>query len=177
MRMQNTQPVAATLARPSVRWTALAAAVALATLAPLLQSQPVTGTIVNALLITVAVLFGFRSAVLVAAIPGPIALAAGLLPAVLASAVPFIIAGNIVFVWIFLRWHHVNYWRAVLYASVAKSVVLTIAAFIIARVVSSGIGGIARSALVMMTWPQLYTALAGGVLAYAVIRFSKIQQA
>ncbi|HCP60545.1 MAG TPA: iron hydrogenase, partial [Dehalococcoidia bacterium] len=66
----------------------------IATVAPLSGSQFITGPIVNATLLIAVALLGMRDGILIGLIPSTIALATGLLPAVLAPMIPFIIVGN-----------------------------------------------------------------------------------
>ncbi|HMB66218.1 MAG TPA: hypothetical protein VKO42_05055, partial [Patescibacteria group bacterium] len=62
--------------------------------------QFVTGPIINAVFVLSLFLLGIRSAVVIALVPSLMALSGGLLPAVLAPAVPFIMIGNIIFIFI-----------------------------------------------------------------------------
>ena len=64
----------------------------------LIHLQWITGPIINALLILILFLVGIRSALVVALIPSLMALAGGLLPAVLAPAVPFIMISNVIYI-------------------------------------------------------------------------------
>ena len=60
--------------------------------------QWITGPIINAIFILVLFLVGIRSALVVALIPSLMALSGGLLPAILAPVVPFIMIGNAIYV-------------------------------------------------------------------------------
>ena len=61
----------------------------IATVAPLLGHQIITGSIINTALFISVVLLGIRGAVLIALVPSLIAFATGLLPSVLAPMIPF----------------------------------------------------------------------------------------
>ena len=62
--------------------------------------QWISGPIINAILILVLFLVGARSALVVALIPSLMALSGGLLPAVLAPTVPFIMVSNLIYIYV-----------------------------------------------------------------------------
>ena len=136
--------------------------IGIATTAPLLHSQPITGSIVNATLFITVVLLGVRSAILIGLIPSLIALSTGLLPTVLAPMIPFIITGNAVLILVFSYLRNKNYWLAMISASLLKFLLL----FSFSRGISSVIA-------LMMSWPQLLTALSGGLIAYLFLKAVK----
>jgi len=136
--------------------------IGIATTAPLLHSQPITGSIVNATLFIAVVLLGVRSAILIGLIPSLIALSTGLLPTVLAPMIPFIITGNAVLILVFSYLRNKNYWLAMISASLLKFLLL----FSFSRGISSVIA-------LMMSWPQLLTALSGGLIAYLFLKAVK----
>ncbi len=136
--------------------------IGIATTAPLLHSQPITGSIVNATLFIAVVLLGVRSAILICLIPSLIALSTGLLPTVLAPMIPFIITGNAVLILVFSYLRNKNYWLAMISASLLKFLLL----FSFSRGISSVIA-------LMMSWPQLLTALSGGLIAYLFLKAVK----
>jgi len=71
----------------------------LATFLPFfIHQQFLTGPIVNAILILTLFLCGIRSAITLALIPSLMALSGGLLPAVLAPVVPFIMISNCILI-------------------------------------------------------------------------------
>ncbi len=131
----------------------------LAVLAPLFGNQIVSGPIVNAVLFISVFIVGIRGAVLIAFTPSLIALSTGLLPLVLALMIPFIIMGNIILVLSFYHLRSKNYWLGVISASLFKFIFL----FSASSIISSKLA-------VMMGWPQLLTALAGGLIAYFVLK-------
>jgi len=137
----------------------------------------ITGPIVNAILILVLFLCGLRSALLVSCLPSFMALAGGLLPAVLAPALPFIIAGNIIFVftidWFYRRGRNDfnGYWRGVLGGAILKFVFLFFSVNILATFLIQA--PIMPLVVKMLGWSQLATALAGGIIAWAILKFLK----
>jgi hypothetical protein len=137
------------------------------TIAPLIGNQFITGSIVNAtLLISVAVL-GIQNALLIGMIPSIIALATGLLPAVMAPMVPFIILGNAVLVMMFGYLMNKNYWVGAVSGAVVKFGFLWGTSFIVINMVVNQ--QISDKIAMMMSWPQLVTALIGSLLAYGTL--------
>lgn len=135
---------------------------------PFLPFQGITGPIVNAILFISVVILSVRSAILLALAPSLIAVTVGTLPAVLLPMVPFIIAGNIILVFIFYRFRKNNYWIAVILASVLKFLFLYSTSFIVINLIIKK--QLASAVSLMMSWPQLVTALAGGVVAYFFLK-------
>ena len=82
-----------------------------AALAPLLHSQLVTGTIVNATLFVAAMTLGFGAAAAIAAFPSLIALGVGNLPLMMAPLIPLIIVSNIVLIGVFMILKKYSYLR------------------------------------------------------------------
>ena len=142
----------------------------IATLAPLFHNQPITGSIVNAALFLTTALIGVQAGVLVALFPSLIALSVGLLPAVLAVAIPFIITGNIILVSVFNLLKK-NFWQAIITASITKFIFLYSTSFIVVNLIAKK--PVAQKATSMLSWPQLATALAGGTIAWLVIKALK----
>ena len=136
--------------------------IGIATAAPLFHSQPITGSIVNATLFIAVVLLGVKSAILIGLVPSLIALSTGLLSPVLAPMIPFIMTGNAVLILVFNYLRNKNYWLAIISASFIKFLLL----FSFSREISSAIA-------VMMSWPQLLTALSGGLIAYLFLKAVK----
>jgi len=140
---------------------------AIATLAPYARNQFITGTIVNCtLLVTIATL-GIRAGLLLCIIPSAIALAIGLLPAVLAPMIPFVILGNAVLIIVFDCLRNINYWLSVVSGAVLKFGLLAGAISIVTHLVINE--NAAASVSYMMSWPQLVTALAGSVVAFGIL--------
>ena len=142
------------------------ALIGIATLAPLLHSQLVTGSIINATLIGATLALGARAAVSIALIPSLIALVSGTLPAAMAPMIPYIMMSNIALVAIFMLLRKTNYWFAAFAASVTKFGLLVISANIILGAITHGQISLALASA--MGWPQLVTALIGSAIAYVV---------
>lgn len=139
--------------------------------------QWITGPIVNAILILALFLIGLRSALLLCVIPSLMALAGGLLPAVLSPAIPFIVIGNVVFV---LSIHYLyenfknektGYWLGVFLGSVFKFAFLFLSVYFIIPLFLNG--GILLKLAQMMSWPQFFTAMTGGMIAWIFLVFLK----
>lgn len=145
---------------------------AVVSFAPLFNNQIITGTIVNASLLISVVLLGMSGSLLLCLLPSLISLSVGLLPIVMAPMVPFIILGNIVFVFTFDALRKRNYFLGLIPAALLKFSFLFLTSnfliqFFIKQAVASKIAA-------MMSWPQLVTVLLGGVVVYFLSRFLKI---
>jgi hypothetical protein len=156
----------------------LAAAIA----APLIGQQAITGTIVNAILFISVIYIGIRGAVLIALVPSIFSLATGLLPIVLWPMIPFIMVSNIILIltFNFLRKSAQggsaaggkNFLVSIFSAGVLKFAFLAGVSSILINLFLKK--EIAHQAVLMMSWPQLATAMAGGILAYfASLIFAK----
>lgn len=143
----------------------------IAILAPLIRQQAVTGTIVNAVFFVSVVALGVRGAVLIALIPSIFSLAVGLLPAVLAPMVPFIMIGNIILIIVFDFLRKKNYWVGMILGGFLKFIFLaSISSAVINLILKKEI---ASQVATMMGWSQLLTALAGGLVAYLFLKSIK----
>jgi len=128
------------------------------------QNQWITGTIVNAILFLAVWRVGFVNAALVAVLPSSIALLRGLLPAPMAVLIPFIILSNIILVAAFY---------ALKQYPLAGIVSASLAKFIFLFTITSYFIKVASPLLAMMHWPQLFTALAGGLIAIRAVKTFK----
>ncbi|MFA5747040.1 MAG: iron hydrogenase [Candidatus Paceibacterota bacterium] len=135
---------------------------------PLFHSQYVTGPLVNAVLFLAAALSGSIGVFFIAMVPSVIALSAGLLPIVLAPAVPFIMLGNAILVAVFIMLGKKNFWLAMISASFAKFIFLFGSSQIVVGLIAKKQA--AAAAASMLNYPQLITALAGGAIAWAVLK-------
>jgi hypothetical protein len=142
-----------------------------AIIAPLLHQQLITGTIVNAVLFTSTILLGWPAAITIGILPSLFALTFGTLPQPLALMIPFIITSNAILVISFYFLKSKSFWLAVLSASLLKFVFLLATSQIMINIALSG--KVAKSIAQMMSWPQLITALLGGILVYSALRLSK----
>lgn len=143
--------------------------------APTFGVQALTGTIVNATLFISASLLGAGGAILIGIIPSSVSVVTGLLPSAIVAMVPFIVFSNVILVLLFTALKKKSYWKGVAIASFAKfGFLYVVSSFVIQSFVSEKV---AANIALMMSWPQLFTAVSGGILAYfvlgAVKRFEK----
>lgn len=143
----------------------------IAIMALLAHNQYVTGSLVNATLLIAVAMLGMRDGILIGLIPSSVALATGLLPAVLAPMIPFVIMGNAILVMAFGYLRNKNYWLGALTGAFLKFAFLFATSSIVANLILSE--PIAGTAAVMMSWPQLVTAIAGSIIAFGFLRFTK----
>jgi len=146
------------------------ALIGIATVAPLFHNQPITGPIVNATLFLSTALVGVQAGVLVSLFPSLIALSVGLLPSALAVAIPFIITSNVILVLVFHLLKR-KFWTAIIASSVIKFVFLYSTSFIVVNLIAQK--PIAQKAVALLSWPQLATAIAGGGIAWIVLKSFK----
>jgi len=142
-----------------------------ASIVPLIGSQAVTGPVVNATLFLATVFIGIQGAVGIALFPSIVALSTGMLPAATFPLVPFIMTGNVILVLVF-KYFSQNFWKGVIFASFAKFLFLYAASFLVLNNLLEG--AVLGQVSVMMSWPQLLTALTGGVIAFGAKSFFKI---
>ncbi len=139
--------------------------------------QWLTGPIVNAILILVLFLVGIRSAMVVALVPSLMALAGGLLPAVLAPAVPFIMIGNAIYILCIDRIYEASkslnhgYWVGVIIGSGIKFIFLFFSVNLISKLLIKQ--ELAVKVAQMMSWPQFATAVMGGMIAWIILKWLK----
>lgn len=173
------QPITETIEKVDLKWLARFLAFAgMATFLPFFIHLPwITGPIINAILILVLLLCGLRSAILVACLPSLMALSGGLLPVVLAPAVPYIIISNIIFIfsidWFYKRAKSdfQGYWQGVFIGAGLKFVWLFLSISLVAQFfIATPVMAIIRQ---MFSWSQFVTAVAGGVIAWLVLKFLK----
>ncbi len=162
-------------------WSSSARFVLLVTLAMLITSmglsQWITGPLVNALLLLTVGWAGVSQAILVGMLTPLGAAVRGVLPLPLLAMIPFIALGNAVLVSVYAGLQRKHKALALVVAAVAKFALLYAAVTLLTvRPLHLMIGGNAQAlalpeAMVqMMSWPQLGTALAGGLLALGVER-------
>lgn len=139
----------------------------------LIHNQWITGPLVNAVLIIVLFLSGRRLAMVIAFVPSLMALSGGLLPLIAAPLVPIIILSNLVFIasidYFYHRFHGAEpYWPAVVFGSLLKFAFLSIAAKVMVMFMNSP--KLEMIINTMFSWPQLFSALLGGIVAFAVLK-------
>ncbi len=135
------------------------------------HNQIVSGPIVNALLFIITVLGGLYGGIILSFVPSIMALLGGLLPPIMAPFIPFIMMSNVIMVVLFYYARRKNYWLGTGAASVFKFLFLTAASqlffqFFLNKPMSQAIS-------FMMSWNQLISALAGGIIAFVFLKFLK----
>ncbi|MFA5995722.1 MAG: hypothetical protein WCW27_02985 [Patescibacteria group bacterium] len=152
-------------------WLRAGVIMAVMVIVPLFNFQFITGPLVNACLLLIVMLAGLNQARFAALIPSIIALSVGLLPVALAPTIPYIMLANIIFVTVFDKMRVKNYWYGVIAASLAKFAFLAASSYIVGQLMFGQ--AIAAKATAMLSWPQLLTALGGGIIAYAILKALK----
>ena len=148
------------------------ALIGIASAAPLLHQQIITGSIVNATLFISTMLLGVQGGILIGLTPSLIALSTGLLSPVLAPMIPFIMMGNVILVISFNYLKGKNYWMGIISASILKFLFLFSSSSMVMNLILKK--ELALKVSTMMSWPQLLTALLGGLIAYLFLKsFSK----
>jgi len=143
--------------------------VGLAVAAPYFLNQLITGSIVNALLFISASTLGLESAFLLCLVPSLISIYTGLLPLALAPMIPFIMTGNALLVlsFYFLR---KKYWVGAISSSIIKFIFIWSVGMLLAN---SILHGIASKVMLMISWPQLATALLGACIAFLFLKTTR----
>ncbi|RLC37190.1 iron hydrogenase [Candidatus Falkowbacteria bacterium] len=150
----------------------------IATVLPfLIHLQWATGPLVNAILIITLFLVGIRSALVLCLLPSLMALAGGLLPAVLAPVVPFIMISNVIFVlsvdFIYgsMKDSFKSFWSGVIVGAFLKFLFLYFSINFITKLLIKQ--ELAVKVAQMMGWAQFFTALTGGCLAFILLKWLK----
>jgi len=141
-----------------------------------IHQQLITGPIINAILILSVLLLGVRAAVLIALLPSLIALSSGLLPASLAPAVPFIMLSNIILILVVdgiyrFQPRETYYWKGLCLGAGFKALFLFLSTSLIAQLLINQ--QLMDAVIKMMGWAQLATVLAGGLLAWLILKSVK----
>lgn len=142
--------------------------------------QPVTGPLINAILIVSLFLTGVPSACTIGVFTPLTALIRGHLPPVLAAMVPFIAVANVIYILLFyflIRGlpREENYLLrprpvlGVLAASTAKYLMLTLTVQKILPIVMGQ--AVPEKVMTLMMFPQLLTALSGGMMALILMKY------
>ena len=139
--------------------------------------QWLTGTLVNAVLILILFFAGRKYAIFACFIPSLMALAGGLLPAILLPLIPFIMLGNVIYVlaidgsYNYLRDNFRGYWLGILAGSLAKfSFLYSAAIFLFSLVLKKALPA---PIILLVSWPQFATAVIGGMIAWIFLRWLK----
>jgi hypothetical protein len=139
--------------------------------------QWISGPIVNAILIITLFLSGIRSALVLCLVPSLMALSGGLLPAILAPVVPFIMISNVILVltidWFYDNYKNekIGYWLGVFFGAGLKFLFLILSVNIISGLLLKN--ELAVKVAQIMSWPQFATAITGGMIAWAILRWLK----
>jgi len=134
----------------------------------LIHLQWVTGPTVNAVLFIATVILGPTRAILLGLMPSTVALSAGLLPFALAPMVPFIMLGNVVLILAFYYLYKKNYFLALSVSAFLKFAFLhQTMVWVMSRYLEQKFVAVLG---VMMSWPQFFTAIIGGLVAYAFLK-------
>lgn len=153
--------------------------IAIAVAAPYFKNQLITGSIVNALLFISVPVLGIESAFLLCLVPSLISLYTGLLPLALSPMIPFIMTGNALMVLVFSKLYNPstslkvkNFWLGALPAAFLKYLFIFITGSILA---GSILKGISKTVFLMISWPQLATAIAGAALAFLFLKLKELR--
>lgn len=145
--------------------------IAIAVILPLFHQQWMTGPLVNAIFFLSVVLLGTQNTILLTLFPSTIALSVGLLPAILAPVIPFIIISNVILVLVFSALKEKSFWLGIVLGSIFKFAFLWATSSLVINLLLKK--ELASVVVNMMSWPQLATALLGGVIAYMILKFIK----
>ena len=136
------------------------------------HNQFITGPLINAALIVGVVTLGTGPAIAIGLVPSVVALSSGLLPIPLAPMIPFIMISNTILVLVFASLRKMNFWTGIGSAALVKYLFLYLTSSVVMGLITQQ--PIAQKAgALMMSWPQLATALVGGVIAWGVLRIVK----
>ncbi|MBD3328581.1 hypothetical protein GF340_04725 [Candidatus Peregrinibacteria bacterium] len=142
------------------------------TIPAFIHSQWITGPLVNAILIFAVLTVGPAEAILLGMMPSIAALSVGLLPLPMAPMIPFIMFGNAILIMLIHWLKKTNFALALFSGATLKFLLLWgSVSFIISNLVPAQLSA---NLSVMMSWPQLFTALAGGLIAYSIVKIFKL---
>jgi hypothetical protein len=143
----------------------------------IIHIQWLTGPIINAVLILILFIVGIRSALLMCLVPSIMALAGGLLPIPLAPVVPFIMIGNVIFILSVDYFYRAaksqlnGFWIGVVVGGALKYLFIWFDAnFMVSLILKNDLAPVVAK---IVSWPQFATALAGGVIAWAILKWLK----
>lgn len=141
---------------------------AIAIIAPFFHFQPITGPIVNTTLFLGALFLGPSEAIMLGLLPSLVALSVGTLPSPLAAMVPFIMTSNALLIITFSQLKNKSFTLAVIIGSIVKYLFLLSSSYLVVHLITQE-QVVAKAASIMMSYPQLITALIGGAIAYCFI--------
>ena len=167
------------IARVNVRaLTEFLALAGVATILPFfIHLQWLTGPVINAILIIALFLIGIRSALVICLVPSLMAFSGGLLPAVLAPVVPFVMISNVILVLVVdffyqrVKNNDKGFAIGVVVGAALKFAFLFMSVNFIAELLIKK--ELAVKVAQMMSWPQFATAVTGGLIAWGVLKWLK----
>lgn len=169
--MENTRAIALDRAKATTM-AQFISLVGVAAITPVFfHDQWLTGPIINAAFILAVVFVGLQNTLLLILLPSTIALASGLLPALLAPMVPFIMISNAVLVVTFDMLRKKNFWLGIVAGSFLKFLFLWSTSSIVIGLLLKK--ELAPKVAAMMSYPQFFTAILGGLIAYGILKFLK----
>ena len=124
--------------------------------------QFVTGPVVNAVLFLAALIVGMWPGVIIGVFTPVIAFLTGILPPALSPMIPFIALGNALLVIVFFLLQDKSVIAGIVGGAILKFVFLAAAVRLLVDV--------PEALATMMTFPQLFTALGGGIVALLVYK-------
>jgi hypothetical protein len=169
----------AILTKPNVIYlTKFTLLLAIATFAPFIgfHSQWITGPLVNAALILSVFMIGARGTLLIGMLPSTIALSTGLLPAILAPMIPFIIISNSILILVIdffykkqlINKDNINYGIGLIVGAGLKALFLFLTSSVVIGLLVNK--ALAPKIAAMMSWPQMVTAVIGGVIVFGFLK-------
>jgi len=145
-----------------VKSVAFCGFVAVAVLAPYFGNQLITGSLVNALLFISASILGLEYAFLLCLIPSLISIYTGFLPLALAPMIPALMTGNALLILVFVKLKNRGFWFGAILSAFIKFIFIYFAGIILLKNIS-----------LMISWPQLATAIAGAGIAFLILKIIK----
>ena len=141
--------------------------------------QPFTGPLINMMLFLTAMILGWAGGFTLGCITPILAAMRGQLPAILLPFLPFIIIGNALLVVVYFysqnktktpaQLKSIRHWILILFASFIKFLWLFFSAKFVLPIVFGK--NLPPAFITMMSLPQLFTALLGGILSTLLYQF------
>ncbi len=145
---------------------------------PGLHSQFIIGSLVNAVLIVATAMVGIYPALLISIIAPVVSFFQGHLPQALPFMIPIVAVGNALIVVVYGALKNRNEYIAIVAGAIVKWGFLFYAVKLMLNIVKGNIpeqmfGKLSTLLSAAFSWPQLVTALIGGLIAIIVIRMLK----
>lgn len=135
-------------------------------------NQFLVGPVINTILILTTIICGLKWGILTGLLTPVLALIVGQLSLPMAPFIPFIIMGNIIYVIVFKVFSNYKYgdYIGILISSVFKYLFLSFSAKNVVKLIGLNLPNkILEKLAIMMSTPQLITALCGGIFAISLI--------